>query len=151
MIPCFGDTSYFLALLIPDDENHAVAREWASASGRPIVTTEYVLWEIANFLSPHQTRQLFGAFLNLVRTAPGMKVIPAFPGLFEAGLRLYVSRTDKDWSPTDCISFLVMGEHHISEALTADHHFTQAGFVAMLRGENLKPKRLNRRARCGGL
>ena len=30
------------------------------------------------------------------------------------------------------ISFLVMGQHGITEALTADHHFEQAGFVTLL-------------------
>jgi len=51
---------------------------------------------------------------------------------FERGLDLYCSRPDKSWSLTDCISFLVMEEHGVMEALTGDHHFVQAGFVALL-------------------
>jgi len=46
----------------------------------------------------------------------------------ERGLKLYTERPDKDWSLTDCISFVVMEEHGIIEALTGDHHFEQAGF-----------------------
>jgi predicted nucleic acid-binding protein len=46
---------------------------------------------------------------------------------------LYHLRPDKQWSLTDCISFLVMSEEGITEALTADHHFEQAGFVALLK------------------
>jgi uncharacterized protein len=44
------------------------------------------------------------------------------------GTDLYNARSDKGWSLTDCISFEVMREHGLTEALTADHHFTQAGF-----------------------
>jgi predicted nucleic acid-binding protein len=41
--------------------------------------------------------------------------------------------TDKDWSLTDCVSFLVMRKRRLTEALTADRHFEQAGFVALLK------------------
>jgi predicted nucleic acid-binding protein len=44
----------------------------------------------------------------------------------------YESRPDKAWSLTDCISFVVMNQHGLTEALTGDHHFEQAGFTALL-------------------
>jgi hypothetical protein len=47
-------------------------------------------------------------------------------------MELCTSRRDKDWSLTDCISFVVMNAEGIGEALTADHHFEQAGFEALL-------------------
>jgi len=47
--------------------------------------------------------------------------------------RMYQRRPDKNWSLTDCISFVVMQDHGITEALTGDHHFEQAGFVALLK------------------
>jgi len=53
--------------------------------------------------------------------------------LYERGLRLYEERPDKEWSLTDCISFVVMQRKRIKEALTGDHHFEQAGFVALLK------------------
>jgi hypothetical protein len=45
---------------------------------------------------------------------------------------LFTSRADKDWSLTDCLSFIVMGRRNIRQALTADNHFEQAGFHAVL-------------------
>ena len=53
--------------------------------------------------------------------------------LFDAGVELYVRRPDKAWSLTDCISFVVMREHGMNEALTGDRHFEQAGFIALLK------------------
>lgn len=49
------------------------------------------------------------------------------------GIRLYEQRRDKQWSLTDCISFVVMKREGLTEALTGDHHFEQAGFVALLK------------------
>ena len=59
--------------------------------------------------------------------------VPANSHLFDRGVARYVERDDKAWSLTDCISFVVMEDLGITDALTADHHFEQAGFVAMLK------------------
>jgi predicted nucleic acid-binding protein len=68
-----------------------------------------------------------------VRADPYYVMVPASQELLDRGVTLYRQRPDKDWSLTDCISFVVMRERGITEALTADHHFEQAGFVALLR------------------
>ena len=64
---------------------------------------------------------------------PKVRIVPADETLVREGFALYRQRPDKDWSLTDCISFVVMQREHITEALTADHHFEQAGFVALLK------------------
>ena len=61
-----------------------------------------------------------------------MTVISLDSRLLDRGLGLMASRADKDWSLTDCISFVVMQEKGIEAALTADRHFEQAGFKALL-------------------
>lgn len=61
-----------------------------------------------------------------------MTIVSVDAELFESGLARYESRPDKDWSLTDCISFVVMERHGVADALTGDHHFTQAGFRALL-------------------
>lgn len=73
--------------------------------------------------------KLFDALKSEKKT---IVLLPA-PVLFDAGVRLYRERPDKDWSLTDCISFVAMEERGIREALTGDHHFEQAGFVALLK------------------
>ena len=88
--------------------------------------------ELANASSTPPLRQRFVNFARDFTRAAGRRVVIANEDWFIKGFDLYRRRTDKEWSLTDCISFLVMQEHGVSEALTADHHFTQAGFQALL-------------------
>jgi predicted nucleic acid-binding protein len=66
-----------------------------------------------------------------IRQDARIDVVPHSGELSLAAFRLFTDRTDKDWSLTDCLSFVVMGRRGIMEALTADHHFEQAGFEAV--------------------
>jgi uncharacterized protein len=63
---------------------------------------------------------------------PRVRVVRPGEALTERALQLYDERPDKEWSLTDCLSFVVMKEAHIREALTTDHHFEQAGFTVLL-------------------
>jgi uncharacterized protein len=72
----------------------------------------------------------------MYRLLPGMPditIIASQRELLAAGFSLYSQRPDKDWSLTDCISFVVMQREGITEALTGDHHFEQAGFSILLK------------------
>jgi predicted nucleic acid-binding protein len=60
-------------------------------------------------------------------------LIPPSLELFKRGLAFYSQRPDKDWSLTDCISFVVMEERGVTEALATDRDFIQAGFVTLLK------------------
>ncbi|MDM8004538.1 MAG: PIN domain-containing protein [Phycisphaerae bacterium] len=133
MSPCFADSSYFLAILIPDDANHAAAINLADHMTQAVITTEFVVLEVGNFLSPTPARNKFSTFLRVLREDPTTIVVPASPELLRRGIDLFLARPDKAWSVTDCTSFEVMREHGIADALTADRHFEQAGFVALLR------------------
>lgn len=97
------------------------------------MTTAWVVTELADGLCKAGTRPIFVRLLALLQTDTQVTIVPADQGLMDRGLALYVSRPDKDWSLTDCISFVVMQERSITDALTADHHFEQAGFVALLK------------------
>jgi len=132
MSVCFGDTSYFLALLIAGDENHAAAQEWAARSRNPIVTTEFVVLEVANFLSPPATRGLLAGFLRALYSDARLTLLGASSEQLKQGCDLYLARKDKSWSLTDCISFEIMRQRGITDALTADRHFEQAGFNVLL-------------------
>jgi predicted nucleic acid-binding protein len=72
-------------------------------------------------------------FFCSFQSEPFVEVASTSATKYNAALDLYQQRPDKDWSLTDCLSFQLMQERGITEALTADHHFEQAGFIAVLR------------------
>ena len=128
----FGDTHFFLALLNPRDCDHARAIAAGRAWTGIIVTTRWVLAEIADGFSSPPLRALAVDFLRMSDENPFLKVVAATEEQFQRGFGLYCDRPDKAWSLTDCISFVVMEEEGLREALTGDRHFSQAGFVALL-------------------
>jgi uncharacterized protein len=130
----FADTSYYVALTNPRDQLHAVATQFLASYGSAIVTTEFVLVEVANFLSRSRIgRHTFQTLDAQLRAAPEVTIYPATSDLYARGLKLFTARPDKDWSLTDCISFDVMAELEITDALTADEHFEQAGYCVLLK------------------
>lgn len=128
----FADSFYFFALLSTKDESHARVTEMAGRSPARLVTTEWVLAELADGFAKPDGRVMAAAFIRALQADPNVTIVPTDAGLFEAGLSYYESRADKAWSLTDCISFVVMRHHGIHDALTGDHHFQQAGFNALL-------------------
>ena len=132
LLPIFADTSFFVALLNPRDALAASARQAALKYPVPVVTTEFVLIEVANFFSRPTSRDGYAEFVSKLQTDPQTKIVSASSALSKRGLSLFANRPDKEWSLTDCISFEVMAEFGLTDALTADHHFEQAGFRALL-------------------
>ena len=128
----FADSFYYLALLNPDDAAHAEAVELARSLRCRDVTTAFVIIEIADAMGSARQRGNVLALLENLGSDPNLDIVPPTQDLYEAGLDLYARRPDKDWSLTDCISFAVMMRYDITDALTADRHFQQAGFNALL-------------------
>jgi predicted nucleic acid-binding protein len=100
--------------------------------GALIVTTEAVCWEWLNAMSGAATRNVAAHAFERVCHDPRIEVVAHSSELSAGAIRLFALRTDKDWSLTDCLSFVVMRRRNIREALTADNHFEQAGFRAVL-------------------
>ena len=65
-------------------------------------------------------------------TFADITVVPLSRELLDGAVALLDARPDKLWSMTDCVSFEIMRQGNITTALTADHHFVQAGFQALL-------------------
>jgi len=132
MTACFADTFYFIALLNPQDQAHGKAVALSGGIRRPVVTTTWVLFELANYLATTPSRALCRRFIQSLRERANIEIIPATEEQFARGLGLYDARPDKQWSLTDCLSFVVMQDMRLVDALTGDHHFEQAGFRALL-------------------
>jgi predicted nucleic acid-binding protein len=128
----FADTFYYLALLNPHDAAHPRAVAASEGLSGRLVTTAYVLTEVADALAAPRDRPRFLALLQTLEADPEVTIVPASDALFHRGVDLYRERPDKDWPLTDCISFVVMSDFATTEALTGDRHFQQAGLVALL-------------------
>jgi hypothetical protein len=128
----FMDTSYILALINAHDEFHEQALNVADQIDGKFITTEAVLTEIGNALAKPQWRALAIDTINDLRDDDDVEVLSITPELFSKAIKFYSSRMDKEWGLTDCISFVVMKERKMTDALTTDHHFEQAGFTVLI-------------------
>jgi predicted nucleic acid-binding protein len=135
MSPLFADAFFFVAILNRNDQAHARAVVYLNPRPkRRLVTTSWVVTEVGDAMaSGPSSRRAFLSLLAALRGDPMVELLPPDPDLFERGLDLYARRPDKEWSLTDCISFVVMADRGLTDALTGDRHFEQAGFRALLR------------------
>ena len=127
----FADTWFYVAFLDARDSSHQRVVRFGQSDVREFVTTRWILAELANALSRPPIRSHVADFLRAIEEDERIRVIRESDDLFERGQRLYERRPDKEWSLTDCISFVAMEDEGLREALTNDHHFTQAGYVAV--------------------
>jgi len=97
-----------------------------------IITSSVVLLEVGNWLSPAPLRGLAIDLLHRIEQSSRIEVVHVNRDLYARGWELYSNRLDKDWGAIDCISFVIMQERNLTEALTGDHHFEQAGFKVLL-------------------
>ncbi|HVS54040.1 MAG TPA: PIN domain-containing protein [Opitutaceae bacterium] len=131
----FADTFFFLALLDRGDQHHARVAAYARERVERIVTTRWILAETANALAGSKYRSAIASFLAQIERDADVSIIGDSDNLYGRGLARYAERTDKEWSLTDCISFVAMEEQELREALTGDRHFIQAGFDAVFARE----------------
>ena len=134
MTPVFADTSYYVALLHRRDRFHDDALRISAAIDSQVVTTDYVVVELGSLARRGDTRRRFIDFVRFLRSSERTEILPASVELLEGGFAFFAERPDKEWSLTDCISFYVMRQRGISDALTSDAHFAQAGYGVLLTG-----------------
>ena len=132
----FLDAAYAIALAAPSDQLHhraVVLAEQLEADRTCLVTTQAVLLEVGNALSKRRFRAAAVELLSSLEADPSVEVVPLSSELYTEAFGLYRGRFDKEWGLIDCVSFVVMKARGLTEALTADEHFEQAGFRALLR------------------
>ena len=131
----FIDTSGFYALLVRGDDRHRHATDFmreAALRKRRFVTTDYVLDETATLLQARGRTGVVPRFFDSVFGSRACRVLWMDPERFDRTRALFVGRLGQRWSFTDCLSFVVMKELRLREALTKDTHFRSASFVALL-------------------
>jgi len=129
----FLDTAFIQALLNPRDAYHKQAKELFPRIrlASEVWITEAILVEVGNALSAFNRKSAVQFIQQCYRT-DNIKVIGIDTTLLMQALALYQSRSDKTWGLTDCISFVVMQQNNLTDAVTGDRHFVQAGFRALM-------------------
>ena len=135
MTSFFVDTSYLIALENSVDQYHRTAsRHWselAKLSSHSFVTSSYVFVEVVTLLN---NRRLHSKAVELGKnllTSRLFNLVHVDEELFDEAWALFQKHKDKKYSLTDCVSFQLMKRLAITEALTFDKHFVQAGFVKL--------------------
>ena len=134
----FVDTAGWAAVADSRQTFHSQAASQlrqARINGTRLITTNLVLAELTALLTRpiRMSRLKQITFLSAIRSAAWVEVVHIDPLRDASAWRLWQSRPDKEWSFTDCSSFVVMQDRALTDALTSDHHFEQAGFVRLLK------------------
>lgn len=128
----FVDTLFVVALTNQRDQYHTKAVELSAKYGdKRLLVTDAVLLEIGNTLSARFRQQAIETIESFI-DSDEVEVVRLNEFLFEQAFELYKKHADKTWGLVDCISFVVMREYDLTEALTCDKHFVQAGFRALM-------------------
>lgn len=134
----FADTSGLGNLINPREPFHALAariyRE-RRAQGYFVLTTNYIIAELVSLMtSPLRIpRTTTINFIESLKDSPYVEIVHVDETLDTLAWQLLKQRPDKAWSLVDCVSFMLMEQRGVADALTTDHHFEQAGFVRLLK------------------
>jgi len=129
--PLFLDTGYVIALEAADDQHHEEAiKHWRGLLRKEpaLVTTTYVVNEIATFFNSRNRHAKAVEIINRLKNSSSVQIVHVGEKLFDASWEYFKNHPDKMYSLTDCASFVTMEEMKIEAALTFDRHFIQAGF-----------------------
>lgn len=134
----FFDTSGIVAYLNKDDERHQEAKSALETlksikGGLILVTTTYIFDELCSKFSKVSFRQKAVEYIDWFRSGKNRKVVHINEQLFEQAFQDYRLYKDKNWSLTDCASFIVMRQEEIRRAFTTDEDFEQAGFIRLIK------------------
>ncbi|CAD5978365.1 hypothetical protein NO108_04701 [Planktothrix rubescens] len=127
----FLDASYIIALEIRDDQNHQkTTKHWQDLDKKDLklTTTSYVFDEVVTFLNSRNLHSKAVEVGKRLINSSVVQFIHVDEKVFFDSWDLFQKYNDKSYSLTDCISFAIMWQLKINNALTFDQHFSQAGF-----------------------
>lgn len=134
----FADTSGWGHLVDPTQTHHVLAAEIyhrVRRQGGKIITTNDIITELVALMTTplRFSRQTIIRFIESLKTSPTVEIVLIDSRTDEQAWQKLKSMQDKDWSLVDCASFVIMKQRRLTNALTTDHHFEQAGFMRLLK------------------
>jgi hypothetical protein len=129
----FADAFYCVARLNRRDQHYERGLQFSRDFRARLLTSDWILMEVADALAESECRGRVREFVLHLRRTAACEIVPASRELLDRALDLYHQHADKEWTLTDCVSFVIMRERKVTDALTGDKHFEQAGFAALLK------------------
>jgi uncharacterized protein len=126
------DTGVWYALFVPTDADHADVSTWFQANSEPLLTTDFIFDELLTLLrarGEHQIALLAGA---AVLDGTFGQLLHVDEVTVREAWDVFRQFSDKDWSFTDCVSYVVIQNLGILTAASLDHHFHQFGSVTVV-------------------
>ena len=132
----FVDTSGWACYIDRADPRHQQTVQICQKAATPnqgLVTTNYVIAELVALLTTRLrlSRPHVITIIDLIKAMPCLEILHISPSLDDEAWRLLKARDDKTWSQVDATSFVIMTNYSMTEAVTTDHHFLQAGFTRL--------------------
>ena len=133
--PVFADSSFFCALAAKRDAVHDAALaafDDLVDDDRLMVTTDYIVDEALTLTKARTNSTVALSLLDRIENSSAVILELISAVRFEAAKSFFRKHADHGYSFTDCTSFVVMRELNLTEALTTDRHFREAGFKPLL-------------------
>ena len=129
----FLDTSGLLCIHDENDVRSKKAIEYFTSAKR-LLTTNYVLAEFVPLsYSRGKNRRETIAYVKDILQIPRLELVWIDESYHNRAMELLENRLDKSHSLCDAVSFILMGERQMTNALTTDKHFEQENFVRLLK------------------
>jgi len=128
----FVDTSAWFARYTPRDKFHPAARDFLRKNRELLVTTDYVVDETLTLFKARDNYDralLVGPQLLSEELADLVWVEPKD---VQAAWEVFERFRDKQWSFTDCVSYVIIKRLQITRAMAFDDHFRQFGIVEVV-------------------
>ena len=133
--PVLADTSFFFALVAKRDPAHRQAVKAFAKLLRArcrVITTDYIVDETLTLTKARINARAALALLDRIERSEAINLEDIAPHRFDTAKAFFVKHADHGYSFTDCTSFVLMRELRMTQALTTDRHFSEAGFEALL-------------------
>jgi predicted nucleic acid-binding protein len=130
-LTAFLDTGAIYALADRNDLDHSSVRSVFTSSERRFVTHDLILIETFSLLTKRLYKRAALDTVGALRRSPKIEIVPITPTLLEKAWARCQRFADKEWDWIDCISFELMEQRDLRDALSLDHHFEQAGFTLL--------------------
>lgn len=128
----FLDTSGLLCVLDRRETAHRDAVSLVAATFHATTHTGIVFELVPLAASRGLMRRVVLDFIEGLHANPSVEILQVEEQDYRDALDLLRTRLDKSWSLCDAVSFELMRKLGLTDALTTDHHFEQAGFIRLL-------------------